>query len=349
MISFPIREKRRLTALSDRNMLGRQPKAAKDMTKPVPTDLSKQNISTLFTQEMLGLEPGEKEFSDKDELLYHRIYSCIEEQSKLSEHIPSAPKVLMDLLNELEKEDTDYRRITNVIEADAVLVGEIVHVVNTPAYLTRAGEVTSLDKAVALLGINGISKIATAILLRNVANIENCRYSAQLKKLWTFCLQSAHCCQILGDQDSSFKNYLLGLMHEIGCVSIISLVIKHIPDVESENLQDLQVIRRLMQERAVWLSSLIAGEWGMPEQYLLVLNEFDRLKHGQMDSDEYEYCSDSTKILETGSLAAQCYNLMEAKTIDKETGIAFLHSLRLDSKQIDKLVTRLDLAQALVS
>ena len=321
-----------------------------DMTEQTPITLSPQDISTLFTRNMLSLdEDGEAELVGDDELLYHRIYACIEEQTKLSEHIPSPPRVLMGLLNELEKEDTDFRRITTLVEEDAGLIGEIVHVVNSPMYLTRAGEVTSLDKAVALLGINGIAKIATSIMLRNVVNVENCRYTSQLKKLWSFCLQSAHCCQILGEQKQSFMNYLLGLMHEIGCVSIISLVIEHVPEAENKNFNDARVIQKLMSERAEWLSSLIAAEWGMPENYLLVLNEFDRLKHGQMDTDEYTLCSASTKTLETGSLAAQCYNLMHSKSIDEDTGIGFLRSLHLDDKQIDKLTTRLDLAQALVS
>ncbi len=317
------------------------------MTAQEKIEITRARIETLFAQNMLGLQDdsGEELFGE-EELLYHKIYSCIEEQNKLSDHIPSPPKILLELLNELENDDTNFNRIENLIAEDPGLIGEVVHIVNTPMYLTRAGEVTSLEKAISLLGINGIMKVATTVMMRNIMDVKEWRYQKEMKSLWSFCLQSANSCQIIGGTKESFTNYLLGLMHEIGCVSILSLVISYIDEVKNNDVNEMKVIQRLMNERAEWLSCLVAGEWGMPDRYLLVLNEFDRLKHGQMDSYEYEICSPSTKTLETGSLVAQTYNLLKSGIIEQHEANMFLHSLNLDDKLIDKIISRLELTEA---
>ncbi|MCG8415647.1 MAG: HDOD domain-containing protein [Pseudomonadales bacterium] len=311
------------------------------------TELTPERIDTLFTGHVLGQESDcDPELFGEEEMLYHRIYACIEEQSKLSDHIPSPPKILIELLNELENEDTNFNRIQNLIAEDPGLIGEVVRVVNSPMYLTRAGEITSLDKAVSLLGINGVMKVTTTVMMRNIMDMESLRYKKVIRRLWAFCLQSANSCQILGVNEDSFTNYLLGLVHEIGCVSILSLVTSSIEEVKDKSVSEIKVIQRLIKERAEWLSCLIAAEWGMPDRYLLVLNEFDRLKHGKMDSDEYEICSPSTKVLESGSLVARTYSLLKAGIIEKDGAYNFLRSMNLDDKSIDRLVSRLELAEA---
>jgi HD-like signal output (HDOD) protein len=311
---------------------------------------SKDEVVSRFTAAILGAGSAEaEELNDTDEMLYHRIAAKIEMEDKLVDHIPSRPTVLLELLAELEKEETDFTRIEKIVAEDVGLIGEILRISNSPLYLTRSGEVTSLEKAVALLGFNGVMKVASTVVVRNVVDVDNCHYSQQLKKLWTYCLQSGESCQLLGDSKHSFMNYLLGLIHEIGSVSIISLALEHLRDECNANANDMLVIRRLMMERSAWLSSLVAAEWGMPEDYLLVLNEFDRLRHGQMDEDEYTYCAPSTKILEVGSLAAQSYNLLRNNSLDQKASTLFLQSLGLDETQTKKLFTRLDLAQATVS
>lgn len=311
---------------------------------------SKDEVFSRFTAALLGSGPTTaNELSDADEMLYHRIASKIEMEDKLVDHIPSRPTVLLELLAELEKEETDFTRIQKIVAEDVGLIGEILRISNSPLYLTRSGEVTSLEKAVALLGFNGVMKVASTVVVRNVVDVDNCHYSQQLKKLWAYCLQSGESCQILGNSENSFMHYLLGLIHEIGSVSIISLALEHLRDEINSNANDMLVIRRLMMERSAWLSSLVAAEWGMPENYLLVLNEFDRLRKGQMDEDEYSFCAPSTKVLEVGSLAAQSYNLLRNHSLDEKEGTLFLQSLGLDEKQKEKLFTRLDLAQATVS
>lgn len=311
---------------------------------------SRDEVLSRFTAIILGSGPETaNELSDADEMLYHRIAANIELEDKLADHIPSRPTILLELLAELEKEETDFTRIQQIVAEDVGLIGEILRISNSPLYLTRSGEVTSLEKAVALLGFNGVMKVASTVVVRNVVDVDKCHYSQQLKKLWAYCLQSGESCQILGDPKQNFMNYLLGLIHEIGSVSIISLALEHLRDEENSNANDMLVIRRLMMERSAWLSSLVAAEWGMPEDYLLVLNEFDRLRHGQMDEDEYTFCAPSTKVLEVGSLAAQSYNLLRNNSLDQEAGKLFLEGLGLDDKLTEKLFTRLDLAQATVS
>lgn len=323
-----------------------EPAYSEDIQEQTPTTI----VANLFVESLFSTGQIQlPQLHGEEEMLYHQIQANIEMQDKLAEHIPSPPAVLMELLNELKKEDTDFTRVKDIVAEDAGLIGEIIHVANSPLYLTRAGAITSLEKAIALQGINGVMKVATTVMMRNMMDLKNCPYTPQLKKLWSYCLQSAESCQMLGNSQDSFTNYLLGLVHQIGSVSVISLVVKLRDQINNGNLNDALVLQRVLMERSAWLSSLIAGEWNMPEEFLLTLNEYDQLVHGKLDAEDYEHCQPITRNLEAGCIAAQCYSLLKAGCLSDEEVTATLECFRIEEKLRDKLFTRLDLAEALVS
>ncbi len=320
------------------------------MSDPDPRIIISSEVTNQFLESVLetGFEypPALKGI---EESIYHRTQACIEEQDKLAKFIPSPPKVLIKLLQLLQNADADFKQIRDIIAEDAGLIGEVVHIANSPLYLTRAGKIDSIEKAVALLGINGVTKVATTVMMRNTMTTKSHRYKKPLKKLWSFCLQSGESCQSLSDNENSFASYLLGLVHQIGSVSIISLLSNETKDEDLSAIKDFPILQRLMAENCSRLSSFIAAEWGMPEEYLLSLNEFDQLKRNAIADESYEHRCALTRNLEAGSLAAQGYNLWKSGRMEKETLFQILAVFDVDEKRADKIITRLDLAQAIVA
>lgn len=303
-------------------------------------------INRIFSDLVFGLSATDKQLSPGEELLYHRVSSYIEDQDQLSRFIPSPPTRLMALMRELESEHSDFDRIHAIVKEDLGLLGEIIKVSNSPLYRSRSGEISSLDKAIAMLGIEGVMKVASVVMMRKVIDISSPKLKRHARTQWEYCLMCAEACQLMGEPEDSFSSYLLGLIHNIGTVTIFSCFVEALRDPVDEEVNVTKVIQQIMLERAPWLSTLVAGEWGMREDYLLTLDEFDTLVQGRMDAERYRIRSAFTRLLEAGVLGTQVYTLIKQGQIDRETGLAGLAELKIPTHQAEKVFARLELAEA---
>ena len=75
--------------------------------------------------------------------------------------IPPCPQVVLALMEKLKNPDIDIDQIVPVLESDASLAGHILRVVNSALYALPA-QVTSVGKAVSILGLREIENIAIA-------------------------------------------------------------------------------------------------------------------------------------------------------------------------------------------
>lgn len=312
------------------------------------TKLERVQIKKMFNDLLFDHDDPAGELSPKDEIFYHRFCAHIDQQDKLSKYIPSPPAQLMALLQELEQENTNFDKIQDIIEKDLALLGEIIRISNSPLYRLRTGGITSIEKSIAFLGIVGVMQIAAAVMLRRIVNIESSHYQAFGKALWKHCLKSAEGCRVAGNPDESFKNYILGLIHDIGKASIFTCFIDLLNSNTDSNINQELVLKKIMLEQSSWLSALIAGEWGMSDHYLLTLNEYSQLPDHGLGEDEHNIMLPGTRILECGSLGAQIHTLIENNLIGKEDGITFLLNLGFSEKRVDTLFTRFVLFNASV-
>ena len=204
-------------------------------------------------------------FSDAEEALYAQVCEQIEDKEKLSKYIPAPPNQLMLLLKELEQEDTDFDKLKVIIMEDIGLLAAIIRVANSPLYRPRSGEIESIEKAISMIGLQGVMQIASQLMLRRIVDIRSSRYKSFGERLWGHCLKSAEACRVVGEPDAAFTNYLLGLLHDIGRVAILGCVIDLLKKNDDESIDELKVIKRVSIEQGPWLSTLIAREWQMPD------------------------------------------------------------------------------------
>ena len=315
------------------------------MNNPQQQDTSDIHISSLFGEYLFG-SPADSlaDLSYEEDLLYYKVNALIEQQEQLASFIPSPPAGIVSLLKELESENTDFNKIKNLAQQDPNIVGEIIRVSNSPLYLTRSGDVTSLEKAISLLGLNGVMKVATVVMMRKTLSIETSRYKPQMLRLWNHCVNSAESCQMLGETGKGFENFVLGLVHDIGAVTVFSLVSHCLDELSAVTRSELKVLQRVVEERSTWLSTLVAAEWHLPEHYLLVLNEYDRIRSGKMDEDDYALTDPQARLVQLGSICARVFTLIRRGNLDRASGLRALASLGVDEKTLDRLFTRLDLA-----
>jgi HD-like signal output (HDOD) protein len=285
-------------------------------------------------------------WSAAEETLYHQVAAHIENQQKFSKYIPSAPILLVQLMDTLKSETATFKKIQDIIKADPGLTGHIVRISNSPLYRSRSGEITSIDTAISMLGFDEIMQVASTVMMKKVFHIDSKRYQVPVSKIWKYCQKSAEACLLLANPKQEFRGYLLGLIHDIGRISILSCFIKECADKNLDEIDDYSVIRRLMEEYASWLSAFIAAEWGLDGHYLIAFQEFEKLCKGELSDEQYVQLSDDAKVLNLGSQCSLIHSLSTSNRLTRADGIGVLLENGLSTGMVEKIFTRFDLAEA---
>lgn len=139
--------------------------------------------------------------------------------------LPALPQLLTRLIQELSQSDALPHDIADLIEQDAVLTLKILSAANAHHYAQQAAPVSSLEKAIVLLGLKKVALIVLGTALQN----SNAALSSQslhaFATLWAHSLLTA----IISRTIAQFTHYshpdeayLAGLLHDIGKLTLLT-------------------------------------------------------------------------------------------------------------------------------
>lgn len=134
--------------------------------------------------------------------------------------IPSPPQIIADLQMEMAMPDPDLNEMAALISKDPGLAGGVLKTLNSPLYGNR--DISSIAKAVMMLGMTTIANIVNTLYLRDYQT-QNEGTSDEISKamtcFWDSATDVACACRIvakrLGSCDPD-KAYMLGLFHNAG-------------------------------------------------------------------------------------------------------------------------------------
>ncbi len=277
--------------------------------------------------------------------LYEVINRQIEESDDLAQFVPLLPEQLAKFLDEVKKENTDFDKICAIVKGDIALAGETIRISNSPIYRRAAGPIESIDRAIAVLGLQGVTQIASMLLLKQILDVESNRFKQFGEVLWNHCLECAEACRMLcDDSDDPFICYLMGLVHDVGKVAMFSCLCRHLDEFGSENIDEGKIFKLVMTEHSTWLSATIAKEWDLPNSIVLALYEFDAMTlMSYLDYDKKDK-SALAILLEKANSCSEIHTLIKANILKPETGVELLLGLGLAKTKAEKILLHYDLS-----
>lgn len=142
--------------------------------------------------------------------------------------IPPQPQVMVDLQMEQIQPDPDLRRIAQLIRQDVGLSGTMLKVVNSAAY-GLANNITSVEQAVMLLGIDSVVNIVNGLSIKGELSDEDI---VKMNRFWDAAMDiavvSQNIAKLIG-YPTPDEAYTLGLFHNAG----IPLMMKRFPDFDA--------------------------------------------------------------------------------------------------------------------
>lgn len=126
--------------------------------------------------------------------------------------LPSMPPVVAKALNIIEDPKSSVAQLAAIISKDISLTTQILKLVNS-AYYGFPSQITTIDKAMALLGFKQVKSLILSVALKPMM------MSHSGRDLWEHSLKCGVACQLiskaLGNNETD-EAFVLGLLHDIG-------------------------------------------------------------------------------------------------------------------------------------
>lgn len=128
--------------------------------------------------------------------------------------LPSMPRVVSEVLAELDAPDPDIRTIAATIATDPGLTARVLKLANS-AYFGLSRQVGSVEEAIALLGFNHVRTLVTAVALSSSFHSVP---GVNLEQFWRYSLNVAKICKTLAHSLhlSEGEAFTAGLIHAVG-------------------------------------------------------------------------------------------------------------------------------------
>src|SRR5580658_86856 len=148
----------------------------------------------------------------------------IEAMGKLNA-LGTLPEVTVQIIKTVEDPKSSASQLNSIVAHDPALVSRVLKVVNSSFY-GLPGQVSSIERAIVLLGLNGVKNLAVAASLGQLFRGVKLCEPFTARDLWTHCLAVAVCSRELAKHLSLpvvDEAFLAGMIHDVGLLAQLQL------------------------------------------------------------------------------------------------------------------------------
>jgi len=257
--------------------------------------------------------------------------------------IPPQPQIMVDLQMEQVMPDPDIKTIAKLISQDVGLSGTVLKVVNSPFY-GLANQITSIEQAVGILGMNSVVNIVNGISIKSSMGDDTIK---ALTRFWDTAMDIAMTSATLAKQvgyNYPDNAYALGLFHNVGVPLLMARYDNYMDIMEesyggnSNRIIDFEN-QQLNTNHAV-LGYYTAKSWNLPKVLCDIIAQHHDCKRLFDKKDAVNDKTTLTCILKLAEHICGCYKILGRQEEDYEwqdIGQMVLEYLGLNDYDLDSL------------
>jgi len=267
---------------------------------------------------------------------YRHIQQLIDKELNL----PSPPAIAVQILNTVQKDDAALVVLGDIISADPALTAKMLQVANSSLFVCN-GEITSINRAMSVLGTNTIKNIALSFVIAAELNhIDSSGFNFDL--YWRHAVTSAVAAELLSKtiQLKYDDIFVTSLLQNIGILIIImtkgdeyNAILK---EAQSSNVDLLALERNKYGFNHQQVGYALLKNWLLPDSIcepILYHHDPDKAPEPHSKPAEILQLSDQLASIYTGAETAEkarkCqraliekFNLVEAQALDLLDAVA---------------------------
>jgi diguanylate cyclase (GGDEF)-like protein len=200
-----------------------------------------------------------------------QIPLAVQQKLKACRTLPSVPAVVLEVLDLCRQDDIAIPRVAKVLARDPALSAKVLKVANSAWYGVRS-QVTTLDRALALLGINATLSLALSFsFVRGLRKTERAHFDHQ--SYWRRSTIAAVASRVVGSCHCSAtadELFVAGLLQDIGELALNEAMpdtyAEIITEANGRHQQLIEVERRLLFTDHAAVGAWLLETWGLPEK-----------------------------------------------------------------------------------
>jgi HD-like signal output (HDOD) protein len=251
-------------------------------------------------------------------------------------YAPRRPNLLPQLMRAVSDEDVSRRELAAMIARDPALVGNLLKMANSAYYRVGYKPVESIERAVVILGSDGLRSLIAAAVMQPIFHASNAGTFPRFPEVvWEHALRSAHAAiphAAVVERADPFSAELLSLITGLAEIVIFRATLDHYATAWPHIQPDPLVIATLLDAHTASFAWRIGADWELSELMLGALEE-------QMVASEpttslgrslrFGRCAGALAVLHTNSL------------IDAATVKVSLPQAGLSPAHLNSMLTRL--------
>ena len=200
-----------------------------------------------------------------------RVLERVESQPR---YMPRRPQVLPQLMRAVNDPDASGRAIAGIIQRDPALAGNLLRIANSAFYRVQAKPVESLERAVALVGTDGLRQIVASALVQPVGGVGGGTFGTAMGVAWDetqlAALATAEFARRAGED--AFAAHLLALLFGLGGTVVLQVLRDQYARHPGQAV-DVAASVELLQAETAATARRIAKAWQLTERMDLALAE----------------------------------------------------------------------------
>jgi HD-like signal output (HDOD) protein len=310
--------------------------SADDAPLPEVEPLSAAQIFAALHQLSLGPSAVGEPWPPNHAEVISATADVLQDAATEDRYTPRRPSLLPQLLRAMNDEEVSRRELVTIISRDPSLVGNLLKMANSPFYRVSAQAVESIDRAVVILGNDGIRSLIAAALAQPIFHIRGGDFPKFPEIAWEHTFRTASATvthTAIVEKSDPFAAQLLGLVAGMAGIVVFRVALDQY-DTRPLLKPHAGVIASLLDTQTAGVAKRIAASWGLSDRILAALDD----QPTAVAADKHTALGRSLEFGRTASALAVLY---VNKALDDVTAQVSLPVANMPAMELQRLWTRL--------
>ncbi len=198
--------------------------------------------------------------------------------------IPTVPVVLTKILDLVEDQNSTIKDLEQAILSDQSITAKVLRLANS-AFYGFPRKITTISKAVILIGFNSVKNIAIGVSVFEAFNRGRGQAAKEIEACWAHAVEVAYGAKMLAARDGygmAEEAFVGGLLHDIGKVVLIYCDYEKYRPILEKGAEEpgpdsyLAAERLLLGTTHAAIGNILATHWQLPEALISCIRSHHR-------------------------------------------------------------------------
>lgn len=234
---------------------------------------------------LLGTTALDAEVPAPHARLVNDVLASLEDAGNEPKYMPRRPLLIPELMRLVADPEASRRQMAALVGRDPSLTADVLRLANSALYRTGPTAVESIDRAVAVLGTDGMRSAIAAALLQPVFRTPAGPFARFPALIWDHAFISglaAESCAALLENEDPFAAQLLALLTGLGHIVVFRATTERYA-AEPALAPSAAAVARLLDLQGAAIARRIAAEWDVSDRMLMALSDQLAAARGMAD------------------------------------------------------------------